>query len=91
MRSNMQDQSDPNRSNRTANAFTYLSASPSLNLIHRYESRLQRIMQRAMDNLLRLREGRPPRRGLDGRDPAVRGGPRPANPRLRGVRRAAHR
>ncbi len=56
MTNNMLDQNDPNRSNRTANAFTYLSASPSLNLIHRYESRLQRIMQRAMDNLLRLRE-----------------------------------
>ncbi|MSV27664.1 MAG: hypothetical protein EXQ52_02825 [Bryobacterales bacterium] len=47
---------DPNVVSRTAKAFAYLSLSPGLNLVHRYEARLQRNFQRAMDNLLLLRE-----------------------------------
>ena len=39
-----------------ANAFSQLAASPELNLLHRYEARLHRIYQRALDNLLLLRE-----------------------------------
>jgi hypothetical protein len=41
---------------RIANAFSQLAASPELNLLHRYEARLHRIYQRALDNLLLLRE-----------------------------------
>ena len=43
------------RDTRAAKAFAYLSLSPPLNLVHRYESRLQRNFQRSMDNLFRLR------------------------------------
>jgi hypothetical protein len=41
---------------RIAGAFSQLAASPELNLLHRYEARLHRIYQRALDNLLLLRE-----------------------------------
>jgi hypothetical protein len=41
---------------RIANAFSELASSPELNLLHRYEARLHRIYQRALDNLLMLRE-----------------------------------
>jgi hypothetical protein len=41
---------------RIAAAFSDLAASPELNLLHRYEARLHRIYQRALDNLLVLRE-----------------------------------
>jgi hypothetical protein len=41
---------------RIANAFSQLAAAPELNLLHRYEARLHRIYQRALDNLLMLRE-----------------------------------
>jgi hypothetical protein len=41
---------------RIANAFSQLAASPELNLLHRYEARLHRIYQRALDNLLVLGE-----------------------------------
>jgi hypothetical protein len=41
---------------RIAGAFSDLAASPELNLLHRYEARLHRIYQRALDNLLLLRE-----------------------------------
>jgi hypothetical protein len=41
---------------RLADAFSQLAASPELNLLHRYEARLHRIYQRALDNLLMLRE-----------------------------------
>jgi hypothetical protein len=41
---------------RIANAFSELAASPTLNLLLRYETRLHRIYQRALDNLLILRE-----------------------------------
>jgi hypothetical protein len=41
---------------RIANAFSQLAASPELNLLHRYEARLHRIYQRALGNLLLLRE-----------------------------------
>ena len=41
---------------RLADAFSQLAASPELNLLHRYEARLHRIYQRALDNLLLLRE-----------------------------------
>ena len=47
---------EPNVASRTAKAFAYLSLSPALNLVHRYEARLQRNFQRAMENLLLLRE-----------------------------------
>jgi hypothetical protein len=40
---------------RTANAFSQLAASPRLNLLHRYEARLHRIYQRALDKLVMLR------------------------------------
>jgi hypothetical protein len=41
---------------RIAGAFSDLAASPELNLLHRYEARLHRIYQRALDNLLILGE-----------------------------------
>jgi hypothetical protein len=41
---------------RIAAAFSHLAASPELNLLHRYEARLHRIYQRALDNLLILRD-----------------------------------
>jgi hypothetical protein len=41
---------------RIANAFSDLASSPELNLLHRYEARLHRIYQRALDNPLVLRE-----------------------------------
>ena len=41
---------------RLADAFSQLAASPKLNLLHRYEARLHRIYQRALDNLLLLRQ-----------------------------------
>ena len=41
---------------RMAAAFSELAASPELNLLHRYEARLHRIYQRALDNLLILGE-----------------------------------
>lgn len=41
---------------RIAAAFSDLAASPELNLLHRYEARLHRIYQRALDNLLILGE-----------------------------------
>jgi hypothetical protein len=41
---------------RMAAAFSELAASPELSLLHRYEARLHRIYQRALDNLLLLRE-----------------------------------
>jgi hypothetical protein len=41
---------------RIAAAFSHLAASPELNLLHRYEARLHRIYQRALENLLVLGE-----------------------------------
>jgi hypothetical protein len=41
---------------RIAAAFSQLAASPELNLLHRYEARLHRIYQRALNNLLMLGE-----------------------------------
>ena len=41
---------------RLASAFSQMASSPGLNLLHRYEARLHRIYQRALDNLLLLRE-----------------------------------
>jgi hypothetical protein len=41
---------------RIANAFSQLAASPELNLLHRYEARLHRIYQRALNNLVMLGE-----------------------------------
>ena len=41
---------------RIAAAFSQLASSPELNLLHRYEARLHRIYQRALDNLLLLRQ-----------------------------------
>jgi hypothetical protein len=45
-----------NELDRLANAFSQLAASPELNLLHRYEARLHRIYQRALNNLVMLRE-----------------------------------
>jgi hypothetical protein len=45
---------------RIAAAFSQLAASPELNLLHRYETRLHRIYQRALDNLVRLGESELP-------------------------------
>ncbi len=53
---NIHEQDDTNPAMHHANAFTQLSASNEFNLLHRYEARLQRMFQRAMDNLMRLRE-----------------------------------
>jgi len=41
---------------RIAGAFTQLASSPELNLLHRYETRLHRIYQRALHNLVLLGE-----------------------------------
>jgi hypothetical protein len=41
---------------RIAGAFSQLASSPELNLLHRYEARLHRIYQRALDNVLMLGE-----------------------------------
>jgi len=41
---------------RLANAFSQLAASPELNLLHRYEARLHRMYQRALNNVLMLGE-----------------------------------
>ena len=41
---------------RIAAAFTELAASPELNLLHRYETRLHHIYQRALFNLALLGE-----------------------------------
>ena len=44
---------------RIAAAFTHLAATPELNLMHRYETRLHRIHQRALHTLLLLRDAVP--------------------------------
>ena len=41
---------------RLADAFSQLASSPELNLLHRYEARLHRIYQRALNNVLMLSE-----------------------------------
>ena len=41
---------------RLADAFSQLAASPELSLLHRYEARLPRIYQRALNNVLMLGE-----------------------------------
>ncbi len=56
LKSNIQDQGGTDPAMRPANAFIGLSATPEFNLLHRYEARLQRIFQRAFDNLMRLRD-----------------------------------
>ena len=50
-----QDQNTDELDRLTA-AFSALAATPELALLHRYETRLHRIYQRALDNLLTLRE-----------------------------------
>jgi hypothetical protein len=45
---------------RLAAAFSSLAATPDLALIHRYETRLHRIYQRGLHNLLLLRLNQPP-------------------------------
>lgn len=45
---------------RIAAAFAHLAASPQFGLLHRYESRLHRAYQRALHNLLLLRESKLP-------------------------------
>ena len=40
---------------RLADAFTAVAAQPQLELMHRYETRLHRIFQRALSNLIRMR------------------------------------
>jgi hypothetical protein len=46
---------------RIANAFSQLAASPELNLLHRYEARLHRMYQRALNNVLMLGESELPK------------------------------
>jgi hypothetical protein len=45
---------------RIASAFAALASQPQLGLLHRYESRLHRVFQRAFHNLLLLRAGADP-------------------------------
>ena len=45
---------------RLADAFTAVATQPQLELMHRYETRLHRIFQRALSNLLRMRALAPP-------------------------------
>jgi hypothetical protein len=52
----IRNQPPGNEVSRIAAAFSQLAASPELNLLHRYEARLHRIYQRALDNLLLLGE-----------------------------------
>jgi hypothetical protein len=52
----IRNQPPGDEASRIAGAFSDLAASPQLNLLHRYEARLHRIYQRALDNLLILRE-----------------------------------
>jgi hypothetical protein len=52
----IRNQPPGDEASRIANAFSELAASPEMNLLHRYEARLHRIYQRALDNLLILVE-----------------------------------
>ncbi len=54
---NIQEQGvDTDPSMHHCNAFTHLLATPEFDLLHRYEARLQRMFQRAVDTLMRLRD-----------------------------------
>ena len=46
---------DPDELTRITGAFTSLAAQPNLELMHRYETRLHRIFQRALSNLILMR------------------------------------
>jgi hypothetical protein len=50
----------PDPIDRLAGAFTGLAATPDMNLLHRYETRLHMMFQRAFQNLLVLRREAPP-------------------------------
>jgi hypothetical protein len=50
---------DTDQTGRITAAFTRLAATPEMNLMHRYETRLHRIFQRALHNLLLLRQTLP--------------------------------
>jgi hypothetical protein len=60
----MSRQSAPTQAARTAGAFGELARHPKLALLHRYETRLHLMYQRALNNLLRLRQLRPPASAL---------------------------
>jgi hypothetical protein len=47
--------SDEDELTRLANGFASLAAQPPLDLIHRYETRLHRLFQRALANLIKMR------------------------------------
>jgi len=51
--------SETDETGRITAAFTRLAATPELNVMHRYETHLHRIQQRALHNLLLLRETLP--------------------------------
>jgi hypothetical protein len=53
------DASDKDEDRALAAAFKQLAAEPVLGLLHRYETRLSRLYQRALRNLLSLREKKP--------------------------------
>lgn len=53
--SSLENQPPGDELSRLAGVFTELSGSPQLNLLNRYETRLHRIYQRALHNLLLLR------------------------------------
>jgi hypothetical protein len=61
-------QTEGDRRDRMAAAFSSLAAKPALGLMHRYETRLHLIYQRALHNLLLLRAAIPnePKRGKPG-------------------------
>ena len=46
---------DQDELTRLADGFTSIAAQPPLELIHRYETRLHRIFQRALSNLILMR------------------------------------
>ncbi len=56
----IQNQSDSDEVDRIAAGFTDEAAIPKLNLLHRYETRLHRIYQRALHNLRLLQEAAVP-------------------------------
>ena len=52
----IRNQPPGDEASRIADAFSELAASPELSLLHRYETRLHRIYQRALNNLVMLGE-----------------------------------
>ena len=60
MNQSIGNQPDGDEIPRIAAAFTQLAASPELGLLHRYETRLHRMFQRALHNFLLLRDATVP-------------------------------